>query len=355
MKQRLIPLAVLVVMGVSLSAAPTAHAAAGGSTHSRAVAVASSGDWLVYKRQVSTSDLTPSPQKGDLLYATDTAGHVTHLTDFQRASTGRLSLVDDFLVQASRPSGQAAQQVRYRDLATGTTAQVTAKAHDVVVSAAPDGWVVQREGRIDPSSEFSLVRVRPDGTETGLGVPFPDYIDGGVGYLLQPSDSGLIAYPLRVDEVCASSQVRFQPWSDPGGWRTIYSGAARSCIGCAPATASSVACRATQPDKGLVVISLRGRAPHYLRNSHPRLCQSVDYATSKDDLVAIETTDAGACTKGEVYRFGQDKKLAISKGRYDALGSIRAGLGRIVVSKRQQQLIYGLSGVTRSPTVVARA
>ena len=170
-----------------------------------------------------------------------------------------------------------------------------------------------------------------------------------------PSDSGLIAYPLEVDEACTSSQVRFQPWTDPGTWRTVYAGSTRSCIQCAPATTSSVACRVTQPNRGLVVISLRGGAPHYLRNAAPRLCQTVDYTTSKDDLVAIETTDAGACTKGEVYRFGQDKKVAVSKARYGALGSVRAGLGRIIVSKGQQQVIYGLSGVTRSPKVVARA
>uniref|UniRef100_UPI0035CBA86B hypothetical protein n=1 Tax=uncultured Amnibacterium sp. TaxID=1631851 RepID=UPI0035CBA86B len=226
---------------------------------------------------------------------------------------------------------------------------------DALQSAAPDGWVVQRTGQTAPGSEFGLIRVRPDGSETDLGVPFADYIDGGVGYLMQTSDSGLIAYPIQVDDVCTSSQVEFQPWSDPGGWRTVFAGTPRSCIRCAPASARSVACTVIQPNKGLVTISLRGAAPHYLRNSHPTLCQTVDYATSNDDLVAIETTDAGSCSKGLVYRFGRNKQVATSTARYSAVASIRTGLGRIIVSTGRQQLISGLTGVTRAPTTIARA
>jgi hypothetical protein len=352
--KRFAPIAALVTVVVSLLAAPPAQAATR-PTHARVVAVASDAGHVVYKRRVASANLTPQPQKGDELFATDAAGHVAPLTDFDGASYDTVSLVGDFLVQASGGSGQTAQHVRYRNLSTGATAQVTSKTTDALKSAAPDGWVVLRTGQIQPDSQFSLVRVRPDGSETDLGVPFPDYIDGGVGYGLQTSDSGLIAVPIEVDEECTTSQVKFQPWSDPGVWRTVFAGTPRSCIACAPAARSSVACNVFQPNKGLVTISLRGGAPHYVRNSHPKLCQTVDYATSNDDLIAIETTDAGSCTKGLVYRFGQNKKVATSTARYGALGSIRTGLGRILVSKGQQQLIYGLSGVTRNPSTIARA
>lgn len=352
--KRFAPMAVIVAAVAGLLVAAPAQAASS-STHARVVAVASDAGHLVYKRQVSSTNLTPQPQKGDVLFATDAGGRATPLTDFQGASVHPVSLVGDFLVQASGGGGQTAQQVRYRNLSTGATAQVPAKTTDALKSAAPDGWVVQRTGETGPASEFGLIRVRPGGAETDLGVPFPDYVDGGVGYLLQTSDSGLIAYPIQVDDVCTSSQVKFQPWSDPGGWRTVYPGTPRSCIRCAPAARNSVACSVIQPNKGLVTISLRGAAPHYLRNSYPKLCQTVDYATSNDDLVAIESTDAGACTKGLVYRFGQDKKVATSTARYGALGSIRTGLGQVIVSKGQQQLVYGLTGVTRTPKTVARA
>lgn len=334
---------------------PTPAEAATDPTHARVVAVMSDARHIVHKRQVSGANLTPLLQKRDLLFATDASGRVTPLPDFRSAPYSGLSLVGDFLVQFADSRGQTERGVHYRNLSTGATAQVTLKTTDWLRSAAPGGWVVQRIGQPQPDAESSLVGVRPDGAEAELGVPFPDLIAGGVGYDLQVSDSGLIAFPKDVDDLCTTSQVKFQPWSDPGTWRTVFAGTPRSCIECAPAATNSVACKVSQPDKGLVTISLRGAAPHYLKNSHPDLCQTVDYATSNDDLVAIETSDAGSCTKGLVYRFGQNKKVATSTTRYGALGSIRTGLGRIVVSKGQQQEVYGLSGVTRDPMMIARA
>lgn len=355
--KRIAPIAALAAL-VALVAGllvGTPGEAATTSARARAVAVVSDADHLVFKRRVSRTNLTPQLHKGDLLFATDSSGRVTPLPDFRSEPYDRLFLVGDFLVQGSGRSGQTPPRVRYRNLSTGATAQVTSKTTDALESAAPDGWVVQRTGQVQPDSQFSLVRVRPDGSETELGVPFPDFIDGGVGYWVQASDSGLIAFPKEVDESCTTSQVKFQPWSDAGTWRTVFTGAPRSCIECASAATNSVACRVLQPDKGLVTIPLRGAAPHYLKNSHPKLCQTVDYATSNDDLVAIETTDAGSCTKGLVYRFGQNKKVATSTIRFGALGSIRTGLGRILVSGSQQEAIDGLSGATRHPKIVARA
>ncbi|WP_375390148.1 hypothetical protein, partial [uncultured Amnibacterium sp.] len=90
--------------------------AATSTTHARAVAVASDAAHLVFKRRTSAADLTPEPQQGDLLYAADAAGRVTPLTDFQGASFHSVSLVGDFLVQASDGNGGTAQPVRYRNL-----------------------------------------------------------------------------------------------------------------------------------------------------------------------------------------------------------------------------------------------
>lgn len=351
--KRTAPLVALVALVAGLLGAAPAEAGIE-STRARVVAVVSDSGHLVYKRQVSGADPTPQLQRRDLLYARDASGRVTPLLDFRSAPYSGFSLVGDYLVQAASSRGQTERGVRYRNLSTGATAQVVLKTTDSLESAAPDGWVVQRTGQPQPDAESSLVRVRPDGSETELGVPFPDYIDGGVGYWVQVSDSGLIAFPKEIDDSCTTSQVKFQSWSDAGTWRTVFAGTPRSCIECAPAATSSVACKVSRPDKGLVTISLRGGAPHYLKNSHPKLCQTVDYATSNDDLVAIETSDAGSCTKGLVYRFGQNKKVATSTIRYGALGSIRTGLGRILVSERQQQAIYGLSGATRDPMTIAR-
>jgi len=334
---------------------PAAAQAARASTHARVVAVAASSTWVVVKRQVSSGDLTPYLQQGDVLSATDAAGHEVRLRDFRGSGHDRVRLVGSTVAQATRTADLSVYQerVRYRDLDSGRTGSVTGRVGDELIAAAPAGWVVQRAtgaaGATGPT--YGLVEVRAGGVETALGSPFPE----GEDYWVQASESGLVSYTRTVDETCATSRVRFMPWGDPGAWRTVYAGAPRSCIACAPATTGSVACRATKPDRGLVVLSLRGGAPRWLKATHPRLCQTVNFATSRNDLVAIETTDAGACTKGVLYRFGADTKVATSTRRFSAQGSIRTGLGRILVSKGQQRVVSGLAGVTRVPHAIAAA
>ncbi|RIX28635.1 hypothetical protein D1781_14615 [Amnibacterium setariae] len=321
----------------------------------RVVPVASDARHLVYGRQASVEDPTPQRQERDLLLATDASGRVTPLPGFRGDRSSGFSLVGDSLVETAGWTRWTERRVRYRNLSTGATARVALKTTDSLASAAPDGWVVRRIGQPRPDAESSLVRVRLDGSEVELGVPFPDAIAGGVGYEIQVGDSGVIAYPKQIDDLCASSEVKFQSWSDGGTWRTVFVGAPRSCISCAAAAANSVACRVLQPDEGLVTIPLRGGSPRFVTDDQPERCQTVDFASWDDGLVAIETSDEGPCTEGLVYRFGQDGEVAISTTRYGTSGSVRIGLGRIIVTDGRQHAVFGLDGATLDPRTLVRA
>jgi hypothetical protein len=144
-------------------------------------------------------------------------------------------------------------------------------------------------------------------------------------------------------------------WTTPGTWRTLYNAHGERYVGCSAPSRTHVVCSsmgldAEVPQLGL--FRLKDGAVTWLRKTHPKVCTHLDWATSGKDLVAIQTSDAGVCTRGKLLRFSASGALVGSTRRYSALGGVTVGLGRILVSRDDQRVLYSLTGVTRTPTVL---
>jgi hypothetical protein len=207
-----------------------------------------------------------------------------------------------------------------------------------------------------------LTYVHFDGTRVDLGKPFPE----GQFFGLTISDTGILATPGTSDEAHFRSQVQYLPWSDTTRWRTLYTTSVSKTIACAPSSSGYAACEMSPADTytgattyGL--IALDGSGARWIQTTHPTACKAVNIATLGANLVAVETSSAGVCTKGKLYRFSWDGALVSggthhysSTGIQVGLGGVGGGTGRILVSSLDQRHIDSLTGVTRAPHVLER-
>jgi hypothetical protein len=294
---------------------------------------------------------------GGTVSATDITGQRQSLPGFSNEKQ-KLYLNGSVLVQArnSIHTGSERQSVRWRDLNDRATGTVTDRPGEIVVAAAPHGWVTEAstatEGRFGTVQR--LTYVRPDGARVDLGEPFPE----GQSIQFAASDTGLVLTPGVSDENHFASQVRFLSWSHPHAWRTIFVSARDVDVECAPSSSSHVACSATSLASGAQrygLVALDGSGARWIQTSHPRACTRIRFATRGHDLVAVATSDAGACTKGRLFRFASDGALIEGTSHRYSSASIHVGLGdTVVVSSLDQRHIDTLTGVTRAPTILVR-
>jgi hypothetical protein len=342
---------VAVTAGLLASAAPAQAA----PPPARAVVLTASAQYAVYAVKASAKHLNPGNPNRGALYAVDAKGHRQALPAFKNAGR-QVQLVGSSLVQARQvyvPDGSY-QVVRYLDLRTGRAGEARLSDGDAALTAAPGGFVrAHRTGETTALGEPQTLSLQTyDGTQTALGDPFPD----GIGYSLVAGDGGLLAATATSDETPnADARIRYMSWSTPGTWRTLYDAHGERYVGCSAPSRTSVVCSsmgldAEVPQLGL--FRLRDGAVTWLRKAHPKVCTHLDWATSGANLVAIETSDAGACTRGRLIRFSASGALVGSARRYSAIGGVTVGLGRILVSRDDQRVLYSLTGVTRTPQVL---
>jgi hypothetical protein len=353
-KQLALAASAALALGMLLAPQSAVAATTAKPYHNRLLPVATSNQYVVYRQQVTNKDLQLYPYSGGSLYAVGADHKRISLPGFDNRIAPP-KLVADSLVQAKVTNyGPYQELIHYRNLTTGQEATVLGDVNDSLASASLGGWVMFHT--TDKTADFGYVselrQVNYDGTQESYGTPFPE----GESFAVTGSNSGLIATNRPSDENHARATVRFMSWNKPGQWRTLYSGARDASVGCAPAAARWVACNVTGfGSKGLALISTGTQPIHWLKNTHPGACQKVDYATAGDNLVAIETSDAGVCDTGKLYRFNADTSLASSKTkRYNVNDGINSGLYKIIVGKSDQSRLYSLTGVTRTPVTVAQ-
>jgi hypothetical protein len=321
----------------------------------RAVVLTASGQYAVYAVKASTKPLNPGNPNRGKLYAVDAQGHRQALPTFKNAGR-QVLLLGSTLLQTREVylPDRSYQEVHYLDLRSGRTGRVPLSDNDAALSAAPGGFVRgHRTGETTALGEPETLSLQTyDGTQTPLGDPYPD----GLAYGLVAGDGGLLASTATSDETPnADARIRYMSWSAPGVWRTLYDAHAERYVGCSAPSRTHVVCSsmgldAKVPQLGL--FRLRDGAVTWLRRTHPKVCTHLDWATSGADLVAIETSDAGVCTQGRLIRFSTSGTLVGSTRRYNALGGVTVGLGRILVSRDDQRVLYSLTGVTRTPKVL---
>lgn len=321
----------------------------------RAVVLVASAKYAVYTAKASAKPLNPGNPNRGALYAVDTRGRRQALPEFKNAGRQvelvRGSIIQTRMVYVAEGGHQA---VYYRDLDSGRSGVEHLTDDDVALTAAPGGFVrAHRTGEttaLGPIQTLSLQSFA--GKRTPLGTPFPD----GTGYSLQAGDGGVLASTTTSDETSnPDARIRFMSWSTPGVWRTIFDAHGERYVGCTPPSRTHVVCSSLGLDAEVPQIGLfrlRDGAVTWFNKEHPKACTKLDWATSGSSLVAIEKSDAGACTRGKLIRMNTDGALAASTRRYSALGGVTVGLGRILVSRDDQRVVSSLTGVTRAPKVL---
>ena len=342
-----------------------AATAATSITHPRITTLLASSQWIVYRQKTTSTNIRPEFLVGGSLYATDLSGQLQSLPGFDNEKQF-LSLTGSTLVQAQNQvhTNTERQTIRWRNLNNHATGTAQTEPGAVLEGAAPDGWI---EDSSSPEDSYygnanQLTYVHFDGTRVDLGKPFPK----GQFFGLTISDTGILATPGTSDEFHFKSQVRYLPWSHAAAWRTLYTTPVSKTIGCAPSSSRYAACEMSPADTytgtttyGL--IALDGSGARWIQTTHPKACKAVNIATLGANLVAVETSSAGVCTKGTLFRFSWEGALVSggshhysSTGIQVGLGGVSGGTGLILVSSLEQRHIDTLTGVTRSPYVVAR-
>jgi hypothetical protein len=355
-------------LGALLLLPQPAVAAPAAAAHPRVTTVVASSQYIVYEQQTSAKELTPGNSARSTLYATDIAGQRLPLPGF---TTGHhpVLVAESLVVQAANTlhTVDDRQTVRYLDLNTGKGGTWTGEQNEDLVGAAPDGWLMRGSTGADGryGTVERLTYVHRDGTRSDLGVPYP----GGQRIGVTVSDTGVVLTPGVSDETRFRTAVLYQPWKGIGtSWRTLFTAKEEQvAIGCAPSSTTTVAC-VRSPEEGegegpfsYGLISLSGKGARWMVDSHPHACQRILFATLGSDLVAVENSDIGTCTKGKLYRFTWSGGLVSGGSHHYSATSIITGLqgfrdgrARIVLSSTDQRHIDALTGVTRSPFVVVR-
>jgi hypothetical protein len=353
--KKLFPVLVVASLVAALGGAVQADAA---PASARVVLLTSSDQYAVYVQKTSAKNLNPGNEIRGTLFAIDAAGRRRTLGSFTGPDY-TVELVGSSLIQTRNVQGtdSSHQEVHYLDLRSGRTGTAVLTGGDGALASAPGGFVrAHRTGETTALGEpTELSREAYDGTQTALGDPFPD----GAGFGLAAGDGGLLASTSTNDETPnVDSRIRFMSWSTPGRWRTIYDAHASLSVGCSAPSSTYVACTAqgeNSPGPGTGLFRLSDGKVRWLTKSHPKVCKHIDTTTYRSNIVGIETSSAGVCTRGKLIRFSADGKLVASKRHFSALGSIHAGLGRILVDKGDQSVLYTLTGVTRTPQKLTSA
>ena len=328
------------------------------------VTLAGSDGYLVYKVERSTKAVHPH-DVGGAVYARDRRGRVQALRHFADGvgviqQTGH-SVVEKTFTNVPVDGGTiGVQRVRYRDLTTRQEHVTTLRPFESMAAVAPDGYLVRHDlGGGDGGSTAgttTLTYRHADGSTADIAVPFAH----GQDYALGATDTGLMAVSPGSDEQTLPSRVAYMTWAHPGVWRQLYDAGRPRYIGCAPSSRTDVACRVDGVDSGgpgLVLLRLRDGHATWLHRTHPKACTAVTWATKGSSLWALETSDAGVCTEGKLFRLQEDGALVggSSRYRFDAAGGIETAYGRAVVGDRDQRHLYSTTGVTRKPVLVVTA
>lgn len=358
-------IAIAVALAASAVCASGPAQASAPTARRHVVALAGSDGYLVYEMARSTKDIRPGDRNAGALYVRDADGEVHRLRHFVDGAgvieqTGH-SLVEKRFANVTVDGVlSGVERVRHRDLVTGRESVVTLQPHDSLASVAPDGYLVRHdEGGGDGGSDAgttTLTYRHADGSTAGIAVPFAD----GTDYALQASDRGLLAVTPGSDEQTRPSRIAYMTWAHPGVWHGVYDAGRPRYISCSTPSSTHVACRIDGVDSagpGLVLLRLRDGHATWLNRTHPKACWNLRWATKGASLWALETTDAGVCTRGKLYRLQDDGKLVggSRKYRFSALGGIRPAYGEVVLSGGDQRHLSSTSGVTRKPVRIVGA
>lgn len=346
-----------------LAASPAQAATPAPRNH--VVTVAGSDGYLIYEVAKSSKDIQAGNRNRGTLYARDAEGTVSTLTNFtdgvgviEQTGHSLVERTDATVVIDGVPTG--VERVRQRDLATSTESVDTLGTSQSMASVAPDGFIVRHDdGEGDGASDAghtTLTYHHIDGSTAAIAIPFAD----NTNYRLQASDQGLLAMTPPSDEQTRPSRVAYMTWADPGVWHPIYNPGKTREIYCATPSSTHVACRVDGIDiggPGLVVFRLKDGHATWLTKTHPKACTYATWATKGTNLYAIETSDAGVCTKGKLYRLQDDGTLVGGSKKYlfNALGGIETAYGKAVLSGGDQRHLYTTTGVTQKPVIIVKA
>ena len=330
------------------------------------VTVAGSAGYLVYETATSSKDIQAGNRNQGTLFVRDAKGTVSRLANFADGhvveQTGHSLVEQTFGTATIDGVATGVERVRQRDLLTGAESLVTLGPRDSLATVAPDGYVVRHNAGDQNGDDASdagtttLTYRHLDGSTAALSVPFADHLN----YTLQASDKVLLATTPSSDEQTRPSRISYMTWANPGVWHPLYNAGHTANFGCAPATTTHVACRVDTtdgPGLGLVLFRLSDGHATWLHTTHPKACSLVSFTTKGTNLYAVETSDAGVCTKGKLYRLQDDGTLVGGSRNhlFNALGMITTAYGKAVLSGGDQRHLYGTTGVTQKPVIIAKA
>jgi hypothetical protein len=364
-KVLIIGIAAVLAVGSVLAAAPAQAAAPKPRSH--IVTVAGSDGYVIFERASATRDIKVHDRNNGKVYARDTKGTVTELKHFADGvgvieQTGHTIVEKTYANVTVDGVLTGVERVRQRDLATGQESQDTLQSQDSLATVAPDGYVVRHDVGDRNSDDASdagtttLTYRHTDGSTAAIAVPFANHLN----YVLQASEKVLLATTPSNDEQTRPSRIAYMTWANPGVWHAIYNAGRTANFSCAPATSTHVACRQDStdgPGLGPVLFRLKDGHATWLLKTHPKACAYIDFATKGTNLYAVETSDAGVCTKGKLYRLQDDGRIVGGSKKYlfNALGGITTAYGKVVLSGGDQRHLYTTTGVTQKPVIIAKA
>lgn len=362
---RVLTVGIATALAASAVLAASPAQAATPAPRNHVVTVAGSDGYLIYEVAKASKDIQAGNRNTGTLYARDIKGAVTELKNFVDG-VGVIEQTGHSLVERTYANVvidgvlTGVERVRQRDLTTSTESVATLGRFESMASVAPDGFILRHDdGDGDGASDAghtALTYRHFDGSTAAIAIPFAD----DTNYTLQASDQGLLAVTPNSDEQTRPSRVAYMTWADPGVWRPIYNPGRTREIFCATPSSTHVACRVDGIDiggPGLVVFRLKDGHATWLRTTHPKACTYASWTTKGTNLYAIETSNAGVCTKGKLYRLQDDGTLVGGSRKYlfNTLGGIDTAYGKAVLSGGDQRHLYTTTGVTQKPVIIVKA
>ncbi len=326
--------AVATTGNTAIAAAPAARP--------RAVVESASASWVVVHDTRSTSPISAGAH-GGAFEATSLSGDACVLSPDQSPpwTPGTpISVVGNSYVQAAPADGGYSMRVhaqqecdRFSDSTPGLPYGET------LLTSAPDGYVTETE---DGNHAGHLTRYQTPNRVTTFATPFPN----STPWVAVAGDAGVVAYTVPTKTTSTPSRIRFMPWTKPGSWSTLFTSAPRTALACTPPSSTYVACTVQAGGPGL--LALNGHSRTWLYAAHPTACRHISIATAGNTLVALETSNAGACTTGQLYQLNANGRLinGSSTRLYSVPAGIHGGLGGILVSTADQHYVMRLKNVT---------
>lgn len=308
----------------------------------RAVVESASASWVIVHDTRSTSPISVGA-RGGAFEAISLVGDACTLSPNQSPpwTPGTpISVVGDSYVQAEPANGYFSMRVhvqqecdRFSDSAPGLSYGET------LLTSAPNGYLTEAR---DGDHAGHLIRYQTPNEVTTFATPFPI----STPWIAVAGDAGVVAYTVPTKTTSTPSLIRFMPWTKPGSWRTLFTSAPRTTLACTPPSSTYVAC--TVQARGPGLLALDGNSRTWLYAAHPTACRQVSLATAGNTLVALETSNAGVCTAGQLYQLAADGRLTNGSSRrlYSVPAGIHGGLGGILVSTADQHYVMRLKNVT---------